>query len=144
MRFAFFKPTTYIGFILFSMLCISCSTPNEVIPKPIISIAAQVPQSGEECISGFIYGANAGLYTLAIYAKVDDGWYNIPDRSNPLTTIATDGFWICKIKNDIPGIVSELNIYLIPNGFDPPILQGEIIIPIKMNLVAASRKSMIW
>lgn len=139
----FSKLSAYKGCIFFIILFASCSSPEEVIPKPIISITTQFPQSQDECISGIVNGADGSLFNIAVYAKIEDGWYNIPERYNPLTTISEDGSWICKTIKDKAGEVSALNIYLLPNGYEPPILLGESIIPIKMNLVAASKKSMV-
>ena len=143
MESAFFMARTYSGMLLLSMIFISCSTPDVVIPKPIITITSHLPESQHECISGSVSHINSSLYNIVIYAKIDAGWYNLPDRNNPLTTILEDGTWNCNTNLDAAKIVTEFSLYLVPNGYLPPILQGEQIIPLKMNLVAASKKTVV-
>lgn len=118
------------------ILFTSCASKDDVIPKPIISIT---PISSES-IKGQVHGIDAGLYNIAVYARLNDGWYTLPGSHIPLQPISEDNSWFCKLGNISIEDVSELVIFLLPNGYEPPILTGENIIPVKLNLVATSKK----
>ena len=139
MNVIFLRPWATKGFLLFIIAITSCSTPDGVIPKPTISISSEIQEIHHECIAGSIHGVDSRLYNVAVYANIDAGWYNLPDRVDILTSISEDGSWNCTTNFETVDEVSELKIFLIPKGYIPPVLVGEQIIPTKMSLVAASK-----
>lgn len=136
----FFAP---YGFLVLVISMVSCTKIDDAIPKPIISITAQSSPTYGENISGQVFGIQASLYKIAAYAKMQDTWYNIPNAQNPLTIIAEDSNWVCELNNEMRGSISEIAVFLLPNSYSPPILQGEPIIPIKLYIVASAKKSII-
>lgn len=143
MKSIFLEHIAHKGLLIIIVAFCSCSPVDEVIPKPVIVVSLLPSPNFNECISGHVEGVDTKLYKLAIYANVNGGWYNIPDRYNPLTNIGEESGWICKTDIDPNVTVSELAIYLLPNGYSPPILDGENIIPLKMSLVSASKKAIL-
>lgn len=122
------------------MLMVNCTPKNEVKPIPTISITPSIPPINNENITGQIHGAEAHLYSVYIYALTPDGWFNILNNGSASIRIAEDKSWICELNNIKKDEINKLAIYLIPNGYSPPILLGDPIIPIKINLAATAKK----
>jgi len=131
------------GYLALTISMVSCTKINEVTPKPIISINTKNTAPLNENISGQIFGATTSQYNIAVYAKMNEIWYNIPNAQNPLITISEDASWVCEVDIVMRAATSEISVFLLPNGYSPPILQGESMIPIKMHLVATAKKSFI-
>jgi len=125
------------GFVL--LILTFCSTPDEIIPKPVITITNANPRLLNENITGYVNGIIPTNFKIAVYGKINTGWHNLPSRENPLIPIAEDNSWACNLTMNQISSVSEYAIYLLPNGYIPPILVGAKIIPVKLNLVAAAR-----
>ena len=88
-------------------------------------------------------GAIVQLYKVVVYARMNDGWYSLPAGDNSIIAIDSDRSWVCGLSNFEKDKITELTIYLIPNEFNPPILTGEPLIPIKMKLVSAAKTKML-
>ena len=136
MKSRYLKPLAFNGFLAIVLIFTSCVTKDDVMPKPTISIT---PISIES-ITGQVHGIEAALYSIAVYAKQNDGWYTLPGGHIPLHPISEDNRWVCELGNISIEDFSELAVFLVPNGYEPPILAGENMIPIKMNLVSTSKK----
>jgi len=114
-----------------------------VIPKPIITVTPQSSSILNENITGQIHNADENLYNVAVYGKIDEGWYTLPNRDFPLIPISNDNSWVCELENANRASITKFVIFLVARGYAPPILQGENIIPVKMNLVAAAKKTVV-
>lgn len=66
---------------------------------------------------------------IAVYIKVNEGWYNKPTYSAPLTPVETNGSWNCNVTTYPPGDVyaTKFAAYLVPLSAsnDVPILDGK-------------------
>lgn len=66
---------------------------------------------------------------VAVYIYVG-GWWNKPLNSNPVTPIGSDGTWTCDIAtvgSDL--LATKIAAFLIPEDYDPPILNGAALFP---------------
>ena len=142
MKSNFSKLPTYICLPMLIAVFMSCTKYDNVIPKPEIMIYQQ--DSWNEYLSGHVLGVDSKLYNLAIYANINDSWYNLPDAISPLTSISEDGVWTCYVEIGSQDLISRLSIYLLPTGYFPPILDGERMVPLKINLVAAAKKTITF
>lgn len=68
-------------------------------------------------------------HKVAVYIYVG-GWWTKPYWAWPLTSIADDGTWLTNIAtggND--PLASQIAGFLVPNGYNPPLLSGEAALP---------------
>lgn len=112
------------GLILIVLLIISCSEPQLIIPKPSISVSDEISNGWNGIISGYITGVEPHLYHLAIYSKVNELWYSLPENEIPRTPISNENQWFCQTIRFSHRNVTELSIFLLPNSFNPPVLEG--------------------
>jgi len=71
---------------------------------------------------------------VAVYINVSGGWWTKPYFAQPLTSIAPDGTWSCDITtggND--SSATEIAAYLVPAGYNPPLLSGQASLPAEFN-----------
>ncbi len=71
-------------------------------------------------------------YQVAVYIFVG-GWWTKPYWDSPLTPIQADGSWTCDITtggND--PYATQIAAFLLPNGYNPPILSGEQVFPTEL------------
>lgn len=72
-------------------------------------------------------------YRVVVYIKVNNGWWIKPYEAAPLTTIASDGLWSCAVvtdqRPDGDALASTISAFLVPAGFNPPIILGGPSIP---------------
>ena len=132
----------YIGFLGCAVLILvfsSCNLPDDVMPRPVISITNPNPNLWNESITGTVQGIFPNNYKIAVYGKIDLGWYNLPNRETPVLSISGERDWACPIAKNQISVISAYTIYLIPNGYSPPILVGAKILPVKLNLVSVAR-----
>ena len=120
---------------------ISCNTVDTPQPKPEIIVN---PYSiYHESISGKVTGINAFDHNLAVYVSVNDEWFTATGVQNQVIYLKEDASWNCQMGNYAGQPVDQVAIYLIPKGYQPPLLSGENLIPVKLNLIAPARKSII-
>ncbi|MCG8310191.1 MAG: hypothetical protein MI975_22525 [Cytophagales bacterium] len=128
---------------LFCTILSSCVHTDHEIARPVISVTPFNTSNLNESIAGQIHGADVQLYNIAVYAKVRSGWYTLPNRDSPIISISNDKRWVCELSGVKKEDITKVSIFLVPNGYEPPILQGQNIIPIKMNLMSASKKIIV-
>ena len=133
------KSSKVVHIFLIALLSISCTSNENVTPKPAISIQEDVINNWNGHITGKTIGVNPSLYYLAAYGKINDLWHNLPDNSTPVIPISDENKWVCHLDTVEFDQVSEINIYLLPIKFNPPILNGERSIPIKLNLLSVAK-----
>jgi hypothetical protein len=128
-------------FLLFFSL--SCAEYENVIPKPVVSISNEMMNEWNGCLQGQAFGIEPHLYHLAVYAEIDGLWYSLPDKELPRTTISDENQWICQAEKLEIDRVAEVAVYLLPNRFNSPAVAGEKSLPVKLDLVAVAKQSLI-
>lgn len=123
---------------------LSCTEQVTVIPRPSIEVQASIDESGKGQLTGRIDGAYPHHYKLAIYIKATDGWHNLPNMQFPLTDIKNDARWACDIGGFAKDNSFEFRIFLVPSDYTPPLLNGSMNIPIKMNILASAKKVIVF
>ncbi len=124
--------------VLILIFLAACSPVENIVPKPEISVSNEVMTNWTGCLKGSALGIDPGLYYVSIYVKVEDLWESLPDKSTSVVPISIDNEWICtpialKVEQ-----VSEIIIFLLPNRFNSPVLDGEKSIPVKLKLVSVA------
>jgi hypothetical protein len=77
-------------------------------------------------------------YKVAVYIYVS-GWWTKPYFSQPLTTVQADGRWVCDITTGgIDERATKIAAYLVPVGYQPPLMSGGGALPTELDNVAAS------
>lgn len=90
-----------------------------------------VPDYGQ---SGYAEGSVANVVpwecAVAVYIKVGGSWWTKPYWNNPLTTIDTEGRWLCNIvTGGLDRNAVEIRAYLVRAGYTPPIAPTEGLPP---------------
>lgn len=96
---------------------------------PAVIFTYVPPIGSSDKLKGMVGGVDPSRYRLAIFANVH-GWWNVPSRNEPLTTINSDGSWECDITGGGSGVIAtQIDAYLVPEGFTPPTVKGRYSIP---------------
>ena len=65
-----------------------------------------------------------------VYIRVNGGWWIKPTYAQPLTNINCDGTWSADIvTGGVDQNATDITVYLIPNGYNPPLLGGSSYLP---------------
>lgn len=131
--------TTTLGQVLSMLLMFSCSAPENIIPKPSISVSDEIHDNWNGFVSGEITGVEPHEYHLALYTKIDDLWYSLPENEIPRTLISDDNQWFCQTIRYASRNVTQVSIFLLPNSFNAPVLENGKSLPPKLKIVAAAR-----
>ena len=110
------------------------SMPNPQINSPAIGFTYVPPCGSTNNLEGRVQNITPDDYRVAVYIKVGIGWWNKPTWTEPLTPIQPDGSFTCDITtggND-PN-ATEIIAYLVPNGYTPPKMSGECVLPEELN-----------
>lgn len=93
-----------------------------------------VPLYGSfENLKGQIWHVKPADYKIAVYIYVS-GWWTKPFFNTPLTTIQNDGSWTCDITTGgIDETATKIAAFLIPNGYNPPLLSGSSSLPSELD-----------
>jgi hypothetical protein len=105
-------------------------SPVPLNSTPKIMFTYVPPLDSNEDLAGKVEGVNPDLYEVAIYIRVDGGWWTKPTFAEPKTPIASDGTWTCQYAtggNDQSA--TAIRAYLIPKGFNPPVAKGSTSLP---------------
>jgi len=92
-----------------------------------------VPPYGERIntyLQGQVMHVRPSEYKVVTYIKVGSGWWVKPYAAWPTVEIGIDGSWACDTYTggyDYEAV--QMNSYLIPAAYDPPILMGAGSIP---------------
>ncbi len=71
-----------------------------------------------------------GNNAMAVYIKVNGGWWTKPYFSNPATPLNVDGSWTCNIRTGgIDEDATDIAAFLIPSTYSPPLLSGAPSLP---------------
>lgn len=98
--------------------------------QPKIEFTYVPPYGSEDDLTGQIWHVAPPDHKVAVYIYVDGGWWNKPTFANPLTPIHVAGHWICDITTGGKDpYATRIVAYLLPNGYDPPLLSGAPALP---------------
>lgn len=68
------------------------------------------------------------------FSVVGSGWWTKPYWAWPLTIIEPDGSWVCDIvTGGIDEQATEIAAFLLPRGYDPPLMSGQSVLPPELN-----------
>jgi len=85
-------------------------------------------------LEGQVWHVHPVDYKVAVYICVSGQWWNKPTFAEPLTTIKIDGSWVCDITTGgIDETATKIAAFLLPNGYDPPLISGEASLPVELN-----------
>lgn len=102
--------------------------------NPIIEFTYVPPCGSFENLEGQVSNVTPGDYKVAVYIRVDGGWWNKPTWANPLTPIQSDGSWSCDITTGgHDQDATEIIAYLVPNGYTPPQMSGQCALPAELD-----------
>lgn len=89
-----------------------------------------VPSYGSfDDLKGQVWHVNPNDYKVAVYIYVS-GWWTKPYWNDPLTSINIDGSWVCDITTGgVDETATKISAYLLPNGYNPPLMGGEATLP---------------
>ena len=127
--------------IAFGMIAGACSNGEEIIPKPTILVLSQDPNQWDGAISGSISGVNPRLHFICLYAEINDKWFALAGGESMQIQIDETQSWSCPIESSEKMNIDRIQIFLLPAGFQPPLLAGEKIIPLKLHLAATAKLS---
>lgn len=118
---------------------IPVTTPTPPNSNPQITFTSVPPMGSSQDLYGKVEGVNPEMYGVAVYIRVDGGWWTKPTFAAPVTPITLDGTWNCPYAtggNDTSATV--IRAYLIPNGYIPPAMSGGSNLPdiLEKNAVA--------
>lgn len=107
---------------------------SEAIPggygDPIIEFTYVPPYGSYNNLVGQVWHVYPFDYRVAVYIRVGSGWWTKPYWNNPLTGIKFDGSFVTDITTG--GIDQKANTivaYLLPAGYNPPLLGGQASLP---------------
>ena len=132
------KPST-IGLVCFILFLTSCTEPEIIIPKPSISVSDEIKGAWNGYVGGHITGVEPQVHHLAIYTKIDELWYSLPENEVPRTLISHENQWFCRTIKYASRNVSQVSIFLLPNSFNAPVLEGAKSLPAKLKIFARAR-----
>lgn len=100
---------------------------------PAIEFTYMPPYCSFENLKGQVLCVNPADYKVAVYIFVASGWWTKPYWTSPLTSINDDGSWTCDITSGgIDQLATEITAFLVPNGYDPPLMSGGQILPYEL------------
>ncbi len=99
---------------------------------PSIFFTYKPPFDTYQDLQGQISCAQPSDYKVAIYVY-DSGWKNKPTLDSPLTSIQNDGTWTCDITTELYDSISTgVAAFLVPDGYDPPLLYRVNPLPVEI------------
>jgi hypothetical protein len=100
------------------------STPSGK-PGILISLPNNAKWPSNGIVSGKVTGINPTDYNVAVYIKVNDGWWTKPFFNAPLTRIAANGYWESAfITGGEDEHATDIRAYLVPKGKSVPAASG--------------------
>jgi len=102
-----------------------------------------VPPYGSSAdLRGIVLHVQPTDYRVAVYINVSGKWWTKPTAANPITTIQSDGSWVCDITTGgSDTTATRIAAFLIPAGYNPTVLLGAVTLPTELtNNAIASRQ----
>lgn len=93
-------------------------------------------------LKGIVRNADAEKVRIAVYIRVDGGWWTKPYWDSPATAIAPDGSFSVNITTGgHDEQANEIAAFVIPGEYYPPGLRGEPELPAELVQKAVARAS---
>lgn len=93
-----------------------------------------------ENLEGQVWHVQPADYKLVTYINVGGLWWIKPYLDRPLTSLQVDGSWSCDITTGgSDNRATRIATYLIPNGYNPPLLTGAATLPAELDLNSAAK-----
>lgn len=97
--------------------------------EPYIEFTYVPPIGSFNNLEGKVLHVYPSEYRVAVYIYVS-GWWSKPTLANPLTSIGSDGSWVADITTGgIDEKASRIAAFLVPVGYNPPLLSGSNSLP---------------
>ncbi|MDS4025961.1 MAG: glycosyl hydrolase family 17 protein [Candidatus Contendobacter sp.] len=101
--------------------------------EPAIEFTHVPPYGSSENLQGRVLNVDPANYRVAVYINVRGGWWTKPYSNDPLTSIQSDGTWVCDITTGgVDNIATRIAAFLVPKGYDPPLLSGAGTLPAEL------------
>jgi hypothetical protein len=119
------------------------AAPVQTIPggpgTPAIAFTS-VPSRGSRAdLHGQVLHVHPREFNVAVYIYVS-GWWTKPYFAQPLTAIRADGSWTADITTGgIDELATAIAAYLVPGGYQPPLLGGASALPASLETNAAAK-----
>ena len=119
------KLTAVIFVLLFT------SYPGIIQAQPGVIEITYIPiWDSHEFLEGIVRDVNPSEYNVAVYIYVEGGWWTKPYAAAPITPINPDCTWTCNVNTGgMDGYAVRFASFLIPVGYDPPVVLGEPELP---------------
>jgi hypothetical protein len=81
-------------------------------------------------LNGIARNVDPANVRVAVYIRVDDGWWNKPYWDSPATELASEGsFSVCIATGGHDEQATEIAAFLIPAELYPPAMRGQAELP---------------
>jgi serine/threonine protein kinase len=112
---------------------------NDAVNAPTITFKT-VPGYGDQgMLQGTVSSVEPSNYRVAVYVMVRGRWWTKPYWDQPLTEIKSNGSWECDIfTGELDHETSRVAAYLLPEGYNPPLLRGDASLPEELNSISVA------
>jgi exo-beta-1,3-glucanase (GH17 family) len=93
-----------------------------------------VPAIGSfDNLRGQVWHVEPDQHGVAVYIKVNGGWWTKPYWNNPVTAISCDGSWVCDITTGGDDAqATDIAAFLIPLTYTPPSATWAGVLPVEL------------
>jgi exo-beta-1,3-glucanase (GH17 family) len=97
---------------------------------PVIEFILVPPIGSQRDLQGRIRHVKPPEWRVAVYIRVNGGWWTKPYSGSPLTTIRADGTWTCDITTGGQDqLATDVAAFLVASGYSPPVSLGDATLP---------------
>jgi len=97
---------------------------------PSIEFTNVPPYGSFANLVGRVSYASPADFAVAVYIRVEGGWWSKPYWDSSVTAIRSDGTWTCDITTGgIDEQATEIQAYLIAGSYKPPLMSGGSTLP---------------
>lgn len=109
--------------------------------QPQIEFTYMPPYRSFENLRGRVLNVDPAKFKVAVYIKVGSlGWWTKPYWSLPLTPIQADLTWETDVTTGgVDNRFTQVVAYLVPNGYNPPLLGGQQSLPAELDQNAVAK-----
>ncbi len=107
--------------------------------NPLIEFTFVPPIGSLENLQGRVSHVVSSAYKIAVYIRVNSGWWTKPFFNAPLTSITPTGRWNTDITTGgIDERANTIAAFLVTTGYSPPLMGGGTTLPPELEEVAAA------
>ena len=100
---------------------------------PAIEFTVVPPVGSSENLRGQVWHVAPDEAGVAVYIKVNGGWWTKPFWNNPVTPINCDGSWVCDITTGgSDPEATDIAAFLIPLTYTPPTASWAGVLPTEL------------